>query len=209
VSTFNEKNMNEEISRMLKELPKINAPINFETELSKRINLDHTKIKKENWFDKIFSPKMVPSAALVVTTVIIILVLRNGSTQVEDPFQILPKLRIDKISMLYQTDVGTKEEVVGINERQTRTKKSNAAKDTEPDEGDVYRTDSNSAVTVSYMHTSDQQISVTPLNYPIDHAIIEAGGLNYKIVRLNDEERRQIELLREKMNPPVENLRKN
>ena len=140
---------------------------------------------------------------------IIILVLLNGGTELEDPFKILPKLRVDKISMLYQTNTIYKEEHVETTEKQLGAEESRASHENELAEEDIYRTDSNSALTSLKIHSSDQRISVTPINYPIDQAIIETGGLNYKSVRLDDEERRQIEFLREKINPPIENLRKN
>ena len=60
MSTINEKNMNDEISRMLKDLPKINTPANFETELSRRIKMIDTKIEKESWLDTILFPKLAP-----------------------------------------------------------------------------------------------------------------------------------------------------
>lgn len=208
MSTFDEKNMNEEISRMLKSLPRINAPVNFDNELSKRINTDTTKIEKESWFDKIFSPKLVPSAALVVTAVIVILVLRNGGTEIEDPFQVLPKLREDKIFMLHQPSIGSNE-VVDSREISTHTEESSASSENELEERTVYSTDTNSSLTSSYQSSSNQRISVTPINYRLDRAIIETGGLNYKVVRLDDEELKQIEFLREKINPSAENHRNN
>ena len=38
MSRLDDENMNEKVTRLLKDLPKINAPSNFETELSRRIN---------------------------------------------------------------------------------------------------------------------------------------------------------------------------
>lgn len=208
MSTFDEKNANEEISRILKSLPRINVPVNFDNELSKRINPDTTKFEKERWFDKIFSPKLVPSAALVVTAVIVILVLRNGGTEIEDPFQVLPKLREDKIFMLHQPSIGSNE-VVDSREISTHTEESSASSENELEERTVYSTDTNSSLTSSYQSSSNQRISVTPINYRLDRAIIETGGLNYKVVRLDDEELKQIEFLREKINPSAENHRNN
>lgn len=208
MSTNDEKNMNEEISRMLKGLQKINAPANFETKLSRRIDEIDKKIEKENWFDTILFPKLAPSAALVVTAVIVILVLRNGGTEIEDPFQVQPKLREDKIFMLYQPSI-VSNEAAGIREKSTPPEESLVSSENESEVRTVYRTDTNSSLTRSYRPSSEQRISVTPINYRLDHAIIETGGLNYKVVRLDDEERRQIEFLREKISPSAENPRKN
>jgi hypothetical protein len=208
MSTNDEKNINEEISRMLKGLQKIKAPANFETKLSRRIDEIDKKIEKENWFDKIFSPKLVPSAALVVTAVIVILVLRNGGTEIEDSFQVQPKLREDKIFMLYKPSI-VSNEASDISEKSTRPEEYIASSENELEERTLYRTDTNSSLTRSYRLSSEQRISVTPINYQLDHAIIETGGLNYKVVRLDDEERKQIEFLREKINPSAENPRKN
>ena len=57
----------------------------------------------------------------------------------------------------------------------------------------------------SLKESSIERISVTASNYLPDQAVIMGGGLNYKIVRLDEEERREIEILREKIDISSEN----
>ena len=90
-------NKYEKITKLLKELPKIDAPSNFETELSKRIKQGEQEKEKESWFDKIFLPKLIPSAALVLTAVIIILLLQPQVDEEGKHIQVSPQLYEEKI----------------------------------------------------------------------------------------------------------------
>jgi len=72
-----DNNRNEKVTRLLKDLPKINAPSNFENELLLRINQSKQKKEREYWFDKIFSPTIIPPVALAVTAVIILFLLKD------------------------------------------------------------------------------------------------------------------------------------
>jgi len=196
-----ENNMNENISRLLKNLPKINAPSNFEYELSKRINQSEQRKEKVSWFDKIFSPKLIPSAALAVTTVIILFLLKGNVNETEDPFQIMPKLREEKILQQDQPGTVSDRTIAKKTNIPVKKEKSNdrAIIDSES-KNDFYRRDSNiSEVTVGEA-SSIERISITTSNYLPDQTMIIEGGLNYKMVRSNEDERREIEVLRKKLN---------
>lgn len=210
MSRLNDENMNEKVTRLLKDLPKINAPTNFETELSRRINQEGQIKEKTSWFDKIFSPRLIPSAALAVTVVIILFLLEGTVGDVEDPFQIMPKLREEQIAMQDQPATISGRRVVGEGNNQIVEEKSyNTVRDKSKSKKETYRSDSNLRQTSSLKESSIERISVTASNYLPDQAVIMGGGLNYKIVRLDEEERRQIEILREKIDISSENLRKN
>ncbi len=210
MSRINDENMNEKVTRLLKDLPRINAPSNFESELSRRINQDGQIREKASWFDKIFSPKLVPSAALAVTVVIILFLLKGTVGDVEDPFQIMPKLREEQIAKQDQPTTISRREVVGEVKNQIDEEKSyNTVRDKSKSKKETYRSDSNLLQASSLKERSIERISVTASNYLPDQAVIMGGGLNYKIVRLDEEERREIEILREKIDISSENLRKN
>jgi hypothetical protein len=107
MSSIEDENIHKRISRLLKELPKVNAPLNFESELSRRINLGEQRKKKQSWIEKILLPKLVPSAALVVTAVIIFLLLKPQVDQTVKKIPVNPQLnkeRLDeKIDLLHET----------------------------------------------------------------------------------------------------------
>lgn len=81
----------------LKNLPKIDAPKNFETELLRKINSSEVE-KKESFWDKILSPgKLAPAAIAIASAAIIFFVIDINSEEMEDPLNIAPRLREDLI----------------------------------------------------------------------------------------------------------------
>ena len=90
---------NEEINKKLiedlKNLPKVEAPKNFETELLRKIN-SYEEVKKVGFWEKLLSPaRLAPAALAIVSAVIIFFVVDINSEVMEDPLSIAPKLRED------------------------------------------------------------------------------------------------------------------
>ena len=210
MSRLEDDNKFEKVTRLLKDLPKVNAPSNFENELSKRINQGEQTKKKESWFDKVFSPKLVPSAALAVTAVIILFLLKGNTPDVEDPFQIMPKLREEQNHKQDQLGTGSDKIIVEETNNLSKREKSNGRTSKESESRNNFHDgDSNIIETSSFGNTSIERISVTASNYLPDQAIIVSGGLNYKVVRVGGEERKMIEMLREKINSTPKYKRNN
>jgi len=200
----------EKIKRLLKDLPKVDAPSNFENELSKRINQGEQTKKKESWFDKVFSPKLVPSAALAVTAVIILFLLKGNVSDVEDPFQVMPKLREEQNLKQDQLGTGSDKIIAEETNNLSKREKSNGRTSNESESRNNFHDgDSNIIEISSFGNTSIERISVTASNYLPDQAIIVSGGLNYKVVRVGGEERKMIEMLRKKINPTPKYQRNN
>ena len=194
-------NMNEKISRLLKDLPKINTPSNFDNELSKRINQSEQRKEKVSWFDKIFSPKLIPSAALAVTTVIILFLLKGNVNEAEDPFQIMPKLREEKILKQDQPGTVLDRTIAKKTNIPVKKEKSDDRAAIESESKDeFYRRDSNISEVAIGEVSSIERISITTSNYIPDQTMIMEGGLNYKMIRSNEDERKEIEVLRKKLN---------
>jgi len=81
----------------LKNLPKVDAPKNFETELLRKINSSELKKKKSFW-DRLLSPgKLAPAAVALVSAAIIFFVVDINSEEMEDPLNIAPRLREDLV----------------------------------------------------------------------------------------------------------------
>ncbi len=81
----------------LKNLPKIDAPKYFETELLRKINSSELE-KKENIWDRLLSPaKLAPAAVAIVSAAIIFFVIDINPVEMEDPLNIAPRLREDII----------------------------------------------------------------------------------------------------------------
>lgn len=93
----NEEKINKKILDDLKNLPKIEAPKNFETELLRKINSSELE-KKENFWDRLLSPaKLAPAAVAIVSAAIIFFVIDINPVEIEDPLNIAPRLREDII----------------------------------------------------------------------------------------------------------------
>ena len=81
----------------LKNLPKIDAPKNFETELLRKINSSEAE-KKDSFWDKLLSPgKLAPAAIAIASAAIIFFVVDINSEEMEDPLNIAPRMREDLI----------------------------------------------------------------------------------------------------------------
>lgn len=81
----------------LKNLPKIDAPKNFETELLRKINSSEPE-KKESFWDKLLTPgKLAPAAVALASAAIIFFVVDINSEEMEDPLNIAPRLREDLV----------------------------------------------------------------------------------------------------------------
>lgn len=81
----------------LKNLPKIDAPKNFETELLRKINSSLPE-KKESFWDKLLTPgKLAPAAIALASAAIIFFVVDINSEEMEDPLNIAPRLREDLV----------------------------------------------------------------------------------------------------------------
>lgn len=92
---MSDNSQNQKLIYDLKNLPKIDAPKNFETELRRKINSSE-KAKIENFWDKIFSSgKLAPAAVALASAVIIFFIVDGNSEVMEDPLNIEPRLRED------------------------------------------------------------------------------------------------------------------
>lgn len=81
----------------LKGLQKVKAPANFEANLLRRINSENIDEKNpQSRWEKILTPsRWVPSAALAVSTVILLFILNIDNSDTEDPLSMEPKVRQD------------------------------------------------------------------------------------------------------------------
>ena len=81
----------------LKNLPKVDAPKNFETELLRKINSSEPE-KKESFWNKLLSPgKLAPAAVALASAAIIFFVVDINSEEMEDPLNIAPRFREDVV----------------------------------------------------------------------------------------------------------------
>ncbi len=92
---MNKEEINKKLLDDLKNLPRVDAPKDFETGLWRKINATEEE-KKTGFWDKLLSPgKLAPAAIAVASAVIIFFVIDVTPEQMEDPLSIKPRLRDD------------------------------------------------------------------------------------------------------------------
>ena len=83
------------IIRLLKQLPKVTAPPNFESDLMRRINSGNFQENyRSRWWDKLFLPsRLIPAAAFALSILAVFYFLNFNSVDHENPFLVKPKIR--------------------------------------------------------------------------------------------------------------------
>lgn len=95
MATNQEEKQYESVTNLLSGLKKISVPPNFDADLMRRINSEKYK-NVEPWWKSILNPrKLVPSAALALTTIAVLFVLDTNQTDTENPLLMKPRLRED------------------------------------------------------------------------------------------------------------------
>jgi hypothetical protein len=196
-----DNNKYEKITKLLKELPKIDAPSNFETELSRRMKQGEKEKEKESWFNKIFLPKLIPSAALVLTAVIIILLLRPQVDETGKNLQVSPQLYEEKID----TESEPKEEIQKGKVSTTDRQKMNSA----PPEviSNEVKKEGESSIDVlipTEMSADEEQavedkIEAKTSRGKSDQKAITGGEQNFNALRTVEKDHKPIEMLKEKI----------
>jgi hypothetical protein len=83
------------ITNLLKNLPKVTAPPNFESDLMRRINSgDFKENFTMHWWDKLLLPsRLIPVAAFALSVVALFYFLNFNSVEQENPFLAKPQIR--------------------------------------------------------------------------------------------------------------------
>lgn len=191
----------EKVTRLLKELSKIDAPSNFETELSRTIKQSDQKKEKESWFDKIFFPKLIPSAALAITAIIIFLLLNSQVDEKLKNPQVSPQLYEEKIDKQSEFKQETQRGKTSTTERQ---KINNIIPEAISDEPKMEEKSSNDVLSPNEISTRGEPTVLDKMETKAsagksDQKINTAGEQSLKAIRTNEKESKQIEMLKEKI----------
>jgi hypothetical protein len=83
------------IITLLKQLPKVIAPLNFESDLMRRINSGNFQENyRSRWWDKLFLPsRLIPAAAFALSILVVFYFLSFNPVERENPFLAKPKIR--------------------------------------------------------------------------------------------------------------------
>lgn len=196
-----------EVINSLRNLRKIQAPYNFEADLMRKINSPQAE-KQKSLFDLIFSPvKLIPSAALIATAVILIFVVNNHSTEIEDPFSIEPRMRedllISKVPITLSAesidDLEKETEDISITDKNSLLESKPFEKATTPSTS-IKTEDSRFLIEKNeeeYSQATDEIITSTiPSGYSKSSSILKSN-LNFKQIKFTDSSRMEVAKLKE------------
>jgi hypothetical protein len=83
------------VIKSLRSLQQVKAPADFETTLWRKINSGtyKSKFEQEPWWKRLFIPsRLIPSAALALTAIVIVFILNVSNSQSENPLMAQPRL---------------------------------------------------------------------------------------------------------------------
>ncbi len=191
-----------EVIKTLKELHHVKAPDNFEANLMRKINIGkYQEEKVEGWFSRIFTPKrFIPSAALAIVAVLILFVIKPGSSTIENPFNTKPRLREDMITTATQMsqekniDMELQKMIDSKGKNNSLKQKTEVTKNDVKGENDYsiknFQTD---RVGSSYSSQNFEAVSSPGMS---NYYIIDKNGLNFRQVNLTKTERMEINRLK-------------
>jgi hypothetical protein len=197
----------QEVINLLKGLNEVKTPPHFEADLMRRINSEIYSEKESIW-NRIFAPvRLIPSAALAVTTVIILFVLNMGYIESENPLSTDPRVREDVVaasdfSALKKAQISSKEESNTVAETPQQNYQSEAnslagLSAVTPEENtietgiSVSENERNSGIYES--RNNNQNIRTA------SYSDFNRAGLNFRQINLTPEERAKIIEMRNKL----------
>jgi len=209
-----------EVINILKGLPEVNSPENFETELMRKINAGNFEKRLSLW-DKIFLPsRLIPSAALAVTTVIILFVMNINSGEIDNPLLIEPRVREDvfanhteSISLENKYSISAPkqdmQDEVKEDRNKERTKSSSPEGFKSGNEISLIREDSNIAdLDIDDLLSNRNSTGFLMKKSTTAASFIVKKGLNFRQVNLNEEEKKIVNQLKERIKSLLKSRKK-
>ena len=206
-----------DVIKTLKVLQKVSAPANFEADLMRRINTEKYAEKKSFWWSFLLPSRLIPTAALVLSAVVVFFVINtntNGSD--ENPLLIPPKVREDVVA---STNVQNDLQMSKVPEVKKEEKaKPRTGKNLTPKINNDVPAMANNDVMPEDSGISNLGITITGNNPGTTYgnpSIVSFGnrpinkrGLNYMQRNLTPEEKAQLEILKKKWLEMMKELNK-
>ena len=196
----------EGVIKTLKELQQLKAPANFETNLMRKINAGNFPQEAGSWWSRFLVPKkFIPSAALAIAAVLLLFVLKPGSGESDNPFNVQPRVRKDIIT---STQLSSANKVDKELQKMTEETKENGENNISKQNQDIAKSEVPGKRTLSTkkfgseepesLYTSQGYEAVSSLNN-FDFYGISKNGLNFRQVNLTQNEKREINRLKENL----------
>ncbi len=198
----------QDVINTLKQLQQVKAPAGFESDLMRRINSESFPGERTFW-QNIFAPsRLVPAAALAVTALILIFVLNTTGITPDNPLLTAPRERGD-VTLSTTTDNLSASSTSGrlSDEAMSSEKSSGLQKDKgtadQPVQKTAARKEGVSPSTGSGLarHSTNNDRFITAnftsgriTDYPVNKA-----GLNFRQVNLSNEQKMQLNQLKQRL----------
>lgn len=187
----------QQVTNLLKNLSKKQAPNDFETTLWQRINSVQyiPQYQEERWWEKFLLPqRLIPTAAAGLAIIILFFVFSISGNEIENPLIAQPRLRIEPpTSTIAHTIVPEvksapkgKVKIVQNKEITTETAETVSEEDNMP--GQLYTSSDNNAA------SSNNGFSTASYS-----GSVNKSGYNFLQVRLNNQEKEKVNRLKNRI----------
>jgi hypothetical protein len=196
-----EENVYGDVIGKLKQLNNINAPNNFEEDLFRKINSENYVFQKDRPSNFFLRKRLIPSLAVVAVAIILVIMIKTQPTRPEDPLSINPRIREDVIASRENSNTSVEDLAKrGFKENSTDQKPAKKLKAQSNSENNLIgrneiSSDKNNDTQLSNPLTDDANLQ----GYPKLSKSAIKNGLNFKQVYLDKTQRKEVAVLKEKM----------
>jgi hypothetical protein len=191
----------------LKQLQEVKAPAGFETGLMRKINSGRFREEKSIWQKAFLPSRLIPTAALAVTAILLIFVLNNTGVTQDNPLLTAPRERKD-VTLSVKTDKLSRQEKPAAGDEAASSKEiSGIQKDKGVQnnlaERPVQKTEgislSPKANITAGTVEDDRFITADFTSGRIADYPVNKAGLNFRQVNLSNEQKLELNKLKEKL----------
>jgi hypothetical protein len=216
MNIIEDDHQHDDVIQTLKGLKKVSAPANFEADLMRRINTEKYDEKKSFWWKFLLPSRLIPSAALVLSAIVVLFVINTNSGAEENPLLIPPKIREDVVaSSNVQKDL---EKSIQPKVKKEEVAKPRTEKKVTPQINNDVPALANNDITPQDSGISNLGITITGNNPGTNYgnpSIVSFGnrpinkrGLNYMQRNLTPQEKAQLQLLKKRWLEMMKELNK-
>lgn len=195
----------------LKNLPKVNTPVNFEDKLWDKIS--SLESRKESFWKNIFSQKrIIPAAVAVASAVIIFFIIDIKSTEVEDPLNMQPRMREDVILVKDYDDIDIvreRPELKEIPEKNLTQEKPQSSLRSNESEKNIKLGKEKSSANDNAITEGEKPESLMKKKSDVISEGIHSGALsapepqkdnfNFMQIKLSEKQKKEVELLKQRL----------
>ncbi len=197
----------QDVINTLRQLQQVKAPAGFESDLMRSINSESVQEEKKFWQNIFIPSRLVPAAALAVTALLLIFMLNNNGIAPDNPLLTAPRERGDvtvsaKTNNLSRSQSLTERDEAASSEQTSGIQKDKGNNDQPVQKSTVKRegfTPSSGSDLAGGSVYNDRFITANFTSGSITDYPVNKAGLNFRQVNLSNEQKMQLNLLKERL----------